>query len=307
MLPFKLIYSPGYDLNLGEHVFPSQKYRLIQERLLADGIADATDFLEPQPATDADVLLVHEPGYVNRLRTGTLSYQEIIHMEIPYSRKMVEAFWLATGGTILAGRRALSDGIAINLGGGFHHAFPGHGEGFCAIHDVAIAIRRLLADGAIERALVVDCDVHHGNGTAAIFANDERVFTISFHQYNNYPAEKPPSDLDVHLEDGTGDSEYLLALSAKYIPAVERVRPQLVFYLAGADPYDQDQLGGLGITIEGLKRRDQLIFEAARRVGAGVAVTLAGGYARNVADTVTIHCNTVLAALPIVGLSYRRL
>lgn len=297
MLPFKLIYSPSYDLNLGEHVFPSQKYRLIHERLLAEGIADAADFLEPQPATDEDVLLVHDPGYVSRLRTGTLSYQEIIHMEIPYSRKMVEAFWLATGGTILAGRRALSDGIAINLGGGFHHAFPGHGEGFCAIHDVAIAIRRLLADRAIERALVVDCDVHHGNGTAAIFANEERVFTISFHQYNNYPTEKPPSDLDVHLEDGTGDSEYLLALSAKYIPAVERVKPQVVFYLAGADPYDQDQLGGLGLTIEGLKRRDQLILQAARRAGAGVAVTLAGGYARDVTDTVTIHCNTVRAAL----------
>ena len=296
LLPFKLVYSAGYDLNLGEHVFPSQKYRLIHERLLAEGIAGTEDFLEPSPAGDSDVLLVHEAGYVGRLQTGTLGYEEIIRMEIPYSRRMVEAVWLATGGTILAGRRALVEGVAINLGGGFHHAFPGHGEGFCAIHDVAVAIRRLLADGVIQRALVIDCDVHQGNGTATIFAGDERVFTISLHQYHNYPTEKPASDIDVHLEDRTEDREYLLALSAKYVPALERVRPQLVFYVAGADPYYQDQLGGLGLTVDGLKRRDELVLEAARRAGAAVAVTLAGGYALNVTDTVTIHCNTVIAA-----------
>jgi acetoin utilization deacetylase AcuC-like enzyme len=209
--------------------------------------------------------------------------------------------WLATGGTILAGRRALEDRVAVNLGGGFHHAFPGHGEGFCAIHDVAVAIRRLLAEGAIERALVIDCDVHHGNGTAAIFTGDPQVFTMSFHQYNNYPAEKPESDIDVHLEDRTDDAAYLLALSAKFIPALERVRPQLVYYLAGADPYYQDQLGGLGLTLDGLKRRDELVMDAARRAGAAVAVTLAGGYAVNVTDTVTIHCNTVLAAQEVFG------
>ena len=303
MLPFKLVYSAGYDLNLGEHVFPSQKYRLIHERLLAEGIAGTEDFLEPSPAGDSDVLLVHEAGYVGRLKTGTLGYEEIIRMEIPYSRRMVEAVWLATGGTILAGRRALMEGVAINLGGGFHHAFPGHGEGFCAIHDVAVAIRRLLADGVIERALVIDCDVHQGNGTATIFAGDERVFTISLHQYHNYPTEKPASDIDVHLEDRTEDREYLLALSAKYVPALERVRPQLVFYVAGADPYYQDQLGGLGLTVDGLKRRDELVLEAARRAGAAVAVTLAGGYALNVTDTVTIHCNTVIAAKEILLIS----
>ena len=296
MLPFKLIYSRGYDLDLGEHVFPSQKYRLIHERLLLEGIAEPADFLTPGPATDQDMLLVHDPGYVTRLRTGTLSYQEIIRMEIPYSRKMVEAVWLATGGTLLAGRRALQDGVAINLGGGFHHAFPGHGEGFCAVHDVAVAVRRLLADGVIDRAMVLDCDVHHGNGTAAIFAGDPSVFTISLHQYNNYPAEKPPSRIDIHFEDRTGDADYLLALSAKYTPALETFRPRIVFYLAGADPYYEDQLGGLGLTLDGLKRRDELVMDAARRAGAGVAVTLAGGYAANVTDTVTIHCNTVLAA-----------
>jgi len=296
VLGFRLVYSDGYDLDLGAHVFPSQKYRLIRDLLLAEGAAGPEDFLAPDPATDADILLVHEPGYVGRLKAGTLSYQEIVQMEIPYSRKMVEAAWLATGGTILAARRALQDGLAVNLGGGFHHAFPGHGEGFCAVNDVAVALRRLLADGAIERALVIDCDVHHGNGTAAIFAGDRRVFTISLHQHNNYPAEKPPSDIDVHLADGTADSEYLVALSAKYIPAVERERPQLVVYLAGADPYCQDQLGGLGLTIEGLQRRDELVIASARRAGAAVAVVLAGGYARDTADTVRIHCNTVAAA-----------
>jgi acetoin utilization deacetylase AcuC-like enzyme len=168
------------------------------------------------------------------------------------------------------------------------------------VHDVAVAIRRLLADRAVERALVIDCDVHQGNGTAAIFAGDERVFTISLHQYNNYPAEKPPSDIDLHLEDRAGDEEYLLALADHYVPAVERFRPQLVFYLAGADPYYQDQLGGLGLTLDGLKQRDEVVLGAARRAGAGAAVTLAGGYAVNVTDTVTIHCNTVLAAREVV-------
>ncbi len=296
MLPFKLVYSDRYDLNLGAHVFPTEKYRLLRDRLLREQLAGPEDLLEPTPATDADILLVHEPGYVRRLRTGTLTYQEIIQMEIPYSRQMVEAVWLATGGSILAARRALADRIGFNLGGGFHHAFPGHGEGFCAIHDVAVAIRRLLADGLVERVLVIDCDVHHGNGTAAIFAGDDRVFTISIHQYNNYPPEKPPSNIDIHLEDRTGDAEYLVALSARYVPAVEMIRPQLVFYVAGADPYYQDQLGGLSLTLDGLKRRDRLVIEAARRAGAAVAVTLAGGYAVDVNDTVTVHANTIVAA-----------
>ncbi len=296
MLPFKLVYSDRYDLHLGDHVFPSQKYRLLRDRLLADAIAAPEDFLDPAPASDEDILLVHEPGYIRRLQTGTLTFEEVLQMEIPYSREMVEAVWTAAGGSILAARRALADGIAFNLGGGFHHAFPDHGEGFCAIHDFAVAIRRLLADGSIERALVIDCDVHHGNGTAAIFSGESAVFTISIHQYNNYPAEKPASDIDIHLEDGTGDAEYLLALSARYIPAVEKHRPQLVFYVAGADPYREDQLGGLALTLEGLKRRDALVIEAARRAGAAVAVTLAGGYARQTEDTVTIHANTVVAA-----------
>jgi acetoin utilization deacetylase AcuC-like enzyme len=297
MLPFKLIYHPQYDLNLGEHVFPSRKYRLIHDQLLAEGFAETADFVEPMPASDEQVLLVHEPGWVHRLKTGTLSQAELLQLEIPYSRAMVEAFWLATGGTILAARNALRDRLGFNIGGGFHHAFPDHGEGFCAIHDVAVAIRALQQERLIARALVVDCDVHHGNGTANIFAGDASVLTLSLHQFHNYPSEKPPSTIDVHLRDGVGDEEYLERLRGALTVAMS-FAPDIVFYLAGADPYREDQLGGLSLSIEGLKRRDKLVFETALSQHVSVAVALAGGYARNTCDTVTIHCNTAKAAVP---------
>jgi acetoin utilization deacetylase AcuC-like enzyme len=297
MLPFKLIYHEGYDLNLGGHVFPSQKYRMVRERLLAEKFAEPEDFVQPEPATDEDLLLVHEPGWIKRLRAGTLGGAELAMLEIPYSKKMVDAFLLAAGGSILAAQCALRDGAACNIGGGFHHAYPGHGEGFCAIHDVAVAIRRMQKDGLVERAMVVDTDVHHGNGTAAIFANDPSVFTLSIHQYHNYPQFKPPSDLDVHLEDGVGDDEYCERLEAACKQAMDQFRPQLVMYVAGADPYHNDQLGGLALTIEGLKARDRLVFRLARDHQAPSVITFAGGYARDVADTVTIHANTVKAAL----------
>src|SRR3984957_16160384 len=170
MLPFKLIYSDAYYLPIGEHVFPAEKYRRIRDRLLAERVADAKDFLEPQPATDQDILLVHKPEYVHKLKTGTLSPREQMEMEIPYSPELVDAFWLAAGGSILAARHALADGASVNIGGGFHHAFPDHGEGFCMIHDVAVAIRRMQRDDKIRTAMTIDCDVHHGNGTAAIFS-----------------------------------------------------------------------------------------------------------------------------------------
>src|ERR1700682_4680845 len=184
MLPFKLIYDPRYDLNLGAHVFPSQKYRLVHEALLREGTADAADFLSPHPATDDDVLRVHSREWVRKLKSGKLNPTELMRLEIPWSREMVEASWLAAGGSILAGQRALEDGFSANLTGGFHHAYPEHGEGFCAIHDVAVAIRRLQFDKAIRTAMVVDTDVHHGNGTAAIFGGDADVFTLSIHQEN---------------------------------------------------------------------------------------------------------------------------
>lgn len=296
MLPFKLVYHEGYDLNLGAHVFPSQKYRLVFEKLIADGIASQEDFLRPEPAGDADILRVHTAEWVKKLKTATLSLSDIMKLEVPYSPELVEAFWLAAGGTILAAKAAAKDGFGSNLGGGFHHAYPGHGEGFCAIHDVAVAIRSLQADGSIRKAMVVDTDVHQGNGTAAIFAKDPSVFTLSIHQENNYPAHKPPSTLDLDLEDGVGDEEYLGALLPAVRKSLADFEPDMLFYVGGADPYSEDQLGGLALTLEGLRIRDASVFEEARQRKVPVATTFAGGYAMRVEDTVRIHVNTVLAA-----------
>ncbi len=296
MLPFKLIYHERYDLKLGAHVFPSQKYRLVHDKLLADKVATPDDFLTPEAASDADVLRVHSQDYLYKLKNGSLTDAEILRMEIPYSKELVEACWLAAGGSILAGQRALADGWSASIGGGFHHAYADHGEGFCVIHDVAVAIRRLQFDRAIETAMVVDTDVHQGNGTASIFGGDGDVFTLSIHQENNYPYPKPPSTVDIDLPDGIGDDDYLSILE-KHLHAVFRdFKPQLLFYVAGADPYREDQLGGLALSIDGLARRDALVFDYARRNKVPVAITLAGGYARHVEDTVQIHVNTVLEA-----------
>ncbi|MEQ1472935.1 MAG: histone deacetylase [Candidatus Acidiferrum sp.] len=296
MLPFKIVYHPRYDLNLGAHVFPSQKFRLIAEKLISFGVADASDFLEPQRAFDEDLLRVHTAPWVHKLKTGTLTASEIMKLEVPYSPELVEAVWLAAGGSILAARSALRDGFGCNLSGGFHHAYANHGEGFCAIHDVAVAVRRLQADGDIEKAMIVDTDVHHGNGTASIFADDASVFTISIHQENNYPAHKPPSDVDLNMRDGAGNDEYLAALIPTVQRCLDNFKPDVVFYIGGADPYAEDQLGGLRLTLEGLKRRDREVFEAARSRNIPVATALAGGYAKRVEDTVAIHVNTVIAA-----------
>jgi len=296
MLPFKLIYHDGYDLNLGAHVFPSQKYRMVRDQLLADGIAAPDDFLSPNPATDEDILRVHDQEYVWKLKSGSLSRAEILRMEVPYSLELIDACWLAAGGSILAAQHALEDGFAANIGGGFHHAYPDHGEGFCVIHDVAVAIRRLQYDRAIENAMVVDTDVHHGNGTAAIFGGDGTAFTLSIHQENNYPYPKPPSTIDINLPDGTGDDAYLEILEKHLRKAFQDFASGILFYVAGADPFREDQLGGLALTMEGLARRDALVFDYARRHGVPAVITLAGGYARQVADTVRIHIGTIVAA-----------
>ena len=324
MLPFKLVYSDDYYLPIGSHVFPAEKYQRIHERLLESGVADAKDFVSPQPASDEDILLVHTPQYVHKLKTGTLSAREELEMEIPYSPELVRAFWLAAGGSILAADYALNDRVAFNIGGGFHHAFPDHGEGFCMIHDVAVAIRRMQRDEKIRTAMTVDCDVHQGNGTAVIFAGVRvpsdplpsvggaripvphrarirnthagDVFTISLHQENNYPAFKPPSSIDVDLPDEIGDDDYLAWLDNALSSGLRQFEPELLCYIAGADPYREDQLGGLSLTIEGLKKRDELVFRVARARDIPVMVTFAGGYAHKVDDTVTIHCNTVVAA-----------
>jgi acetoin utilization deacetylase AcuC-like enzyme len=328
MLPFKLVYSEKYSLPIGEHVFRADKYRLIRERLFALGSVDRSDFLEPQPASESDVMLVHSPHYVNKLMEGSLTAREELQMEIPYSPQVVETFMLHAGGSILAAERAVADGVCVNIGGGFHHAFPDHGEGFCMMHDFAVAIRSLQKRKLIQRAMTVDCDVHQGNGTAAIFggANTQPaslpsahhgsvyglsggsiqqrgsckdVFTISLHQENNYPLSKPPSSIDVNLPDGCGDTEYLSWLDNALSSGLRQFEPDLICYVAGADPYREDQLGGLNLSIEGLKQRDELVFRAARARCIPVMVTLAGGYAIRVEDTVSIHTNTVLAAAEV--------
>jgi acetoin utilization deacetylase AcuC-like enzyme len=328
MLPFKLVYSDGYYLPIGAHVFPAEKYRLIQRRLLETGTATPEDFVEPEPATDDDVRLVHTSDYMRKLKEGSLTPREELEMEVPYSPELVRAFWLSAGGSILAARNALRDGVGINLGGGFHHAFPDHGEGFCMIHDVAIAIRRLQQEGKIRRAMTVDCDVHQGNGTAVIFAPrgvanllpvatrasvgmmgskadivgfEGDVFTISLHQENNYPSWKPSSSIDVNLGDGVADDEYLSWLDRSLSSGLWQLDPDLMCYVAGADPYREDQLGGLNLSIDGLKKRDLMVFKAAKSHRIPVMVTLAGGYAMEVEDTITIHCNTVLAAKEVFG------
>ena len=321
MLPFKLIYSDAYYLPIGEHVFPAEKYRLIHEQLLRTGVAAPGDFLTPQPARDADVLLVHTPAWVTKLRSGTISPREEMMMEVPYSPELVRAFWLSAGGSIMAAQCALRDRVGISIGGGFHHAFADHGEGFCVINDIAIAIRKLQCEGAIARAMTVDCDVHQGNGTAAIFAANNGatgwsfggmgardfagfegdVFTISLHQENNYPAFKPPSSIDVNLADRVGDAEYLSQLDKALSTGLRQFDPQLLCYVAGADPYREDQLGGLSLTIDGLKKRDELVYRVAKARGIPVMVTLAGGYAEQVEDTVTSHCKTVIAAREVYG------
>ena len=300
MLPFRLVYHSQYDLHLGLHVFPSQKYRLLRERLLVTRFATEDDFVEPEPATDADILLVHDPAWVAKLKAGTLSYHEILKLEIPYSRETVEAFWEATGGTIRATRLALESGVGFNVGGGFHHAFPSHGEGFCAVNDIAVAVRRLQRDGAIRRAMVVDCDVHQGNGTAGVFAGDSSVFTLSIHQADNYPTEKPLSSLDIHLADGTGDQEYLERLQNGVAAAMAMFDPELLIYVAGADPFCEDQLGGLSLTFQGLIERDRLVLGRAVGEKIPVAVVLAGGYALSVEDTITIHANTARVAKEVL-------
>ena len=263
VLPFKLIYHERYDLNLGAHVFPSQKYRMVREQLLADGIGTEDDFLAPEPADDQEILRVHSRDYVHKLKTGTLSQSEILRLEVPYSKELVEAVWLAAGGSILAGNRALADGWAANIGGGFHHACPDHGEGFCVIHDVAVAIRSLQFHRAIESAIVVDTDCHQGNGTAEIFGGDRTVYTLSIHQEHNYPQPKSKSTVDIDLPDGVGDDDYLAILEKHLHHAFQDFSPQILFYVAGADPYREDQLGGLNLTIKGLMRRDALVFDYA--------------------------------------------
>ena len=290
-----VIYSPRYRVDIGLHVFPTRKYQLVHARLLEDRVIAAEDVIEPQTAAWDDLALVHTREYLAKIRDGTLSQEDIAQLELPWSLEMVEGFRLMVGGTIEAARLAVRyRSIVGHVGGGLHHAFPNHGEGFCPFNDVAVAIRVLQRDG-LQRAAVIDLDVHHGNGTAFIFESDPSVFTFSMHQQYNYPMWKPKGSLDIGLMDGTGDADYHRRLEDG-LPAVMASHPECLFYLAGADPYEQDQLGGLGLTLDGLRARDRIVIDQARRTGLPMVVLLAGGYARDVDDTVAAHVATMKEA-----------
>jgi acetoin utilization deacetylase AcuC-like enzyme len=288
----RLVYSPRYHIDIGTHVFPTVKYALLHHQLDEAG---GYEFSEPSVVSWDELALVHTDEYLRKVRSGDLTMAEIAELELPWTPEVVNGFRLMTGGTILAARQALdpeSRGVAANLGGGFHHAFSNHGEGFCLFNDVATAIRLLQQAGRIARAAIVDCDVHHGNGTAMIFDRDPAVFTMSIHQQYNYPAFKPRSSLDIGVADDLPDAEYLARLQGA-LPRVMEFAPDIVFYLAGADPFEDDQLGGLALTKSGLLARDRLVLETCVDADVPVVVTLAGGYARKVEDTVAIHRATI--------------
>jgi acetoin utilization deacetylase AcuC-like enzyme len=296
----KVVYSPRYHIDIGTHVFPTRKYQLVHAHLLERGTVHPSDVIEPQPASWDDLALVHTREYLGKMRDGAMAAEDIAELELPWSEEMVDGFRTMVGGTIEAARRAVAGrAIVAHIGGGLHHAFANHGEGFCPFNDVAVAIRALQREFTrIERVAVVDLDVHHGNGTAFIFESDPRVFTFSMHQQHNYPMWKPRGSLDIGLADGTGDAEYLQALEGA-LPNVMASDPQCLVYLAGADPFEQDQLGGLRLTREGLRARDRMVITQARNAGVPMAIVLAGGYARSVDETVAIHVATIQEAAAI--------
>jgi acetoin utilization deacetylase AcuC-like enzyme len=291
----RFVSHEGYVAPIGAHVFPMEKYALVRERLQASGLAEPGDWVDAEPASEDELRLVHERAYLDDFFACRWTHRTI-PSELPLDEPLVRAYVLMTGGTIQAARAALETGFAMNLGGGFHHAFSDHAEGFCYLNDLAIAIRVLQKEGAIERALVVDLDLHQGNGTAKIFQDDDTVYTFSMHQERLYPV-KEESDRDIGLPDPAGDALYLKELRAALPEVFRRAEPDFVLYQAGADPFEEDQLGNLRITMSGLAERDRLVFEACAERGIPVAGTFGGGYAREVDDTVSVHVHTCEAAI----------
>ena len=288
------LYSDHYVIELPpHHTFPIQKYRLLREQLLAEKTLKSEHLLEPTLAGAPDVRLVHTGEYWERLISGTLPDSAIRRLGLPWSEALVQRSRASVQGTLTAARIAIRERVAVNLAGGTHHAFPDRGEGYCVLNDIAIAIRCLQRDAWMQRMAIIDCDVHQGNGTAAIFANDPDVYTFSIHGANNYPLTKVPGSLDIGLADGTGDEEYLAALEPAIARTLNEFQPGLVFYLAGVDPHERDRLGRLRLTHEGVRRRDELVLQSCRDACVPVAVTLGGGYGQDIRDTVEAHCNTV--------------
>jgi acetoin utilization deacetylase AcuC-like enzyme len=299
----KVFYSDHFVLPLPEgHRFPMVKYSMLRERVAATDICAPGELRVPRAVSDAEILRSHGRGYLRRVVAGTLTGNEVRRIGFPWSEKMVERSRRASGGTLGACLAALEDGFAANLAGGTHHAFTDRGEGYCVFNDSAIAARAVRAEGLVERVVVVDTDVHQGNGTAAILRGDPSVFTFSIHGAKNFPFHKEESDLDVALPDGADDLEFLDALEGGLERALEESRAELAIYLAGADPFEDDRLGRLSVTKEGLAERDRLVLESCRERGLPVAVTMAGGYARDVEDTVGIHFQSIERAARLLAL-----
>ena len=298
---YRIYYSPYYYADIGEgHVFPIRKFELVRDKLLEEMTLDPEEILEPEPAAVEDLHLVHTEDYIYRLQNGELTAKEVRKLGLPWSRSLVRRSLHAISGTINAALHCLTSGIASNLAGGTHHAYPDRGEGFCVLNDVAVAIRVLQRDGLAGRFLIVDLDVHQGDGTAFIFRDSPDVFTFSMHGAKNYPLFKQTSSLDIELPDKTGNDEYLATLDH----ALERVRihdPDVIFYLAGADPYEKDKLGRLGVSIDGLRRRDEMVLRYAKEMGVPIVTTMSGGYAADIDDTVEIHCNTIRSVKTVFG------
>lgn len=287
------------------HRFPIQKYILLRKRLVGDGVISEEDLHVPAGASDDQLCLVHEPSYIRKLKKGDLSTREIRRMGFPWSQDLLERSRRSVGSTIAACRSALSEGVAVNLAGGTHHAFPDHGQGFCVFNDAAVAARLMQLEHRVQRVLIVDCDVHQGNGTAAIFHNDPSVFTFSIHGEKNFPFHKEASDLDLSLPDGAEDDLYLRQLKRGLNLAVDRARADLVVYLAGADPHRGDRLGRLSLSKAGLENRDRMVMEVCLQSNLPVAVVMSGGYGKDVTDTVDIHYQTVCVAVEYAS-RYRR-
>ncbi|CAN5216451.1 histone deacetylase [soil metagenome] len=290
------IWHPDYEANIGRHVFPTQKFRLMREMLLEKGLVIDVEIEQPQPATDDELLAVLTPEYLVDMRGGVHT-ERTLRSELPLTADIIRGMILTAGGTILCARRALERGGACHLGGGYHHAYADHAEGFCYINDVAIAARVLLREGLVKRVAVIDTDVHQGNGTAHIFHDDDNVYTFSIHEENNYPRPKEKGSLDMGLDQDPGQEEYLSALHLGVRTAVDEFKPDLVFNVAGVDPYKEDQLGRLGLTWETMRRRDEMVLSASAAKSIPFVTVVAGGYARNVQDTVGLHVQTIEVAI----------
>lgn len=293
-MPVPLVYSPKYHADFGDHVFPVAKYRMVADLLKNQHHWPVEFFCEPSPATDEQLLRVHSQGYLDDLRECRINARTA-YSELPLSREIVDMFVLACGGTICAAELALTHSCAVHIGGGFHHAFAEKAEGFCYLNDLAVAARAMQFEKGVKRLMIIDLDLHQGNGTAAIFRDNDSVFTFSMHQHDLYPI-KEESNVDIHLRNGVRDEEYLRHMNLHIPSLLDDVQPEMILYQAGADPYEDDQLGDLSLTIEGLAQRDRLIYRWAKERKIPIAVTLGGGYAYETADTVQIHVNTCLIA-----------